>query len=319
MVQYRDGLEKGKGRMSKYLDPKADLTFKRVFGEHPNLVASLLNSLLPLPDGESIADVEYMSPELPPRTSLEKNSIVDVFCRTNDGRQFIVEMQMCWTASFRDRVLFNSAKVYVDQLERGDEYSELRPVYSLNLVDGIMEKDVPEFIHHYEMVHEKYTDKVIKGLHLVFVELPKFKPQSIAERKMAVLWLRFLTEINKSTESVPPELMESEEISQAVELVESGAYSRAQLMGYDLFWDAVRVQKELMAEPERRSRAAYAKGLEEGRETGLREGREAGLREGLREGRERLFQTAVNLKTLNLTNEQIAVATGLTVDEIKAL
>ena len=35
--------------MAKYLDPKVDLTFKKVFGEHPNLVASLLNSLLPLP------------------------------------------------------------------------------------------------------------------------------------------------------------------------------------------------------------------------------------------------------------------------------
>ena len=43
--------------MAKYLDPKADLTFKRVFDEHPNLVASLLNSLLPLPDGEEITDL----------------------------------------------------------------------------------------------------------------------------------------------------------------------------------------------------------------------------------------------------------------------
>ena len=68
--------------MAKYLDPKADLTFKKVFGEHPNLVASLLNSLLPLPAGEEIADIEYMSPERVPRTSIGKNSIVDVFCKT---------------------------------------------------------------------------------------------------------------------------------------------------------------------------------------------------------------------------------------------
>ena len=49
--------------MSKYLDPKADLTFKKVFGEHPNLVLSLLNALLPLPQGMEIVHVEYMSPE----------------------------------------------------------------------------------------------------------------------------------------------------------------------------------------------------------------------------------------------------------------
>ena len=31
----------------RYLNPKADLTFKKVFGEHPDLIRSLLNALLP--------------------------------------------------------------------------------------------------------------------------------------------------------------------------------------------------------------------------------------------------------------------------------
>ena len=278
--------------MAKYLDPKADLTFKKVFGEHPNLVASLLNSLLPLPAGEEIADIEYMSPERVPRTSIGKNSIVDVFCKTKDGRKFIVEMQMCWTADFKDRVLFNSAKVYVDQLEHAEDFSLLRPVYSLNLVDAVFEKDVPEFIHHYKVVHEKYTGKLIEGFHIVFVELPKFKPQSIAERKMAVLWLRFLTEINKTTERIPDEFMESSEISQAVKLVEESAYTREQLMGYDLFWDAVRVAKTLASAPER----SYKAGLKEGK-----------------------LETARKMKDKGFAVADIADLTGLTADEIAAL
>ena len=32
----------------KYLDPKADLTFKKIFGNHPKRLISLLNALLPL-------------------------------------------------------------------------------------------------------------------------------------------------------------------------------------------------------------------------------------------------------------------------------
>lgn len=290
--------------MAKYLDPKADLTFKKVFGEHPNLVASLLNSLLPLPDGEEIADIEYMSPERVPRTSIGKNSIVDVFCKTKDGRKFIVEMQMCWTADFKDRALFNSAKVYVDQLEHAEAFSLLRPVYSLNLVDAVFEKDVPEFIHHYKVVHEKYTDKLIEGFHIVFVELPKFKPQSIAERKMAVLWLRFLTEINKTTERVPDEFLESSEIREAVKLVEASAYTREQLMGYDLFWDAVRVAKTLASAPER----SYKAGLKDGEA----KGKEAGLREGK-------LETARQMKADGLPVETIAKYTNLAVDDIKAL
>jgi len=36
--------------MGKYLNPKADLTFKKIFGENKHLVISLLNALLPLED-----------------------------------------------------------------------------------------------------------------------------------------------------------------------------------------------------------------------------------------------------------------------------
>ena len=38
----------------RYLDPKNDLTFKKVFGEHPHLLRSFLNALLPLARGQEI-------------------------------------------------------------------------------------------------------------------------------------------------------------------------------------------------------------------------------------------------------------------------
>ena len=87
----------------RYLDPKADLTFKKIFGEHKDLLISLLNALLPLADDEQIESVEYLSPELVPDTYVGKNSIVDVRCRDVKNRQFIVEMQMLWTEAFKQR------------------------------------------------------------------------------------------------------------------------------------------------------------------------------------------------------------------------
>ena len=50
--------------MAKYLDPKADVTFKKVFGEHKNLVISLLNALLTLDDGKQVESIEYLPPEM---------------------------------------------------------------------------------------------------------------------------------------------------------------------------------------------------------------------------------------------------------------
>jgi len=50
--------------MAHYLDPKNDLTFKRVFGEHKHLCMSLINNVLPLE--KPIVSIEYQTGELLP-------------------------------------------------------------------------------------------------------------------------------------------------------------------------------------------------------------------------------------------------------------
>jgi len=105
----------------KYLDPKNDVIFKKIFGQHPNILMSFLNSMLPLPEGQQIVELEYISPEMIPETFLEKFTSVDVRCKDNKGRQFLVEMQMNWTTAFKQRVLFNASKAYVTQTEKGFE------------------------------------------------------------------------------------------------------------------------------------------------------------------------------------------------------
>ena len=57
----------------KYLDPKADLTFKKIFGNHPKRLISLLNALLPLSEEEQIHEIKYLPTELD-RKSTRLNS-----------------------------------------------------------------------------------------------------------------------------------------------------------------------------------------------------------------------------------------------------
>ena len=78
----------------------------------------------------------------------------------------------------------------------------------------------------------------------------------MVERKMQVLWLRFLTEINKKTEEIPQELLDNPEISKAIRLVEESAYTREQLLGYEMFWDRVRRDKD-MADDSKVERYCY--------------------------------------------------------------
>ena len=281
----------------RYLNPKADLTFKRVFGEHPDLVMSFLNALLPLQREEYITDIEYLPSEMVPDNPLRKNSIVDVRCKDNKGRHFIVEMQMIWSPEFKQRVLFNASKAYVRQMGSGEKYDLLQPVYSLNLVNDVFEPDLEEYYHYYRMVHVEHSERVINGLQLVFVELPKFTPHTYSEKKMEVLWLRYLTEIDEKTTKVPEELLENPEIKKAVTVLEESAFTPEQLLGYEKFWDIISVEKTLISSAER-------KGLEKGKA----EGRIA----------ER-YEIARNMKSANIPIESIMQFTNLSKEEIEKL
>lgn len=293
----------------KYLNPKADLTFKRVFGEHPDLVMSLLNALLPLTADQEIADIEYLPSEMVPENPLRKNSIVDVRCKDKQGRQFIVEMQMIWSPEFKQRVLFNASKAYVRQMSVGEEYELLQPVYPLNLVNEIFEPELEGYYHHYQMIHVENSDKVIDGLQLIFVELPKFTPHSYSEKRMQVLWLRYLTEINDETREVPEELMANPEVKKAVDALEVSAFTDAQLAGYEKFWDIISVEKTLYNSAERRGIAA-------GMAAGKAEGKAEGLAEGMT--KERHF-IALNMKKQGVSFDLISQCTGLSIKEIELL
>ena len=315
--------------MARYLDPKADVTFKKVFGEHKNLVISLLNALLPLDEGKKVESIEYLPSEMVPRTPTSKNTIVDVRCEETGGRKFIVEMQMNWTADFRERVLFNASKAYVRQLDKSEQYNLLQPVYALNFVNKVFEPDMEGYYHYYRMVHCQDSGKVLEGLHLVFIELPKFKAKNLTERKMQVLWLRFLTEIDEKSRIAPAELLENPQTSQALEILEESAYSEAEMLDYDRYWDQVRRDKALMddldemhakldAATARADAATAERDTEKARaDAATARADEATARAD--EALEKLRQTARNLKSMNLTTEQIAAATGLADDEIARL
>lgn len=297
----------------KYLNPKADLTFKRVFGEHPDLVMSFLNALLPLQAGEEITEIEYLPSEMVPENPLRKNSIVDVRCKDKKGRQFIVEMQMIWSPAFKARVLFNASKAYVRQMDAGEEYELLQPVYSLNLVNEIFEPDMEEYYHYYRIVHVEHSDRVIDGLQLIFVELPKFTPHTYSEKKMHVLWLRYLTEIDEKTREIPESLLDSPEIRKAVTALEESAFTKEQLLGYEKFWDIISVEKTLYSSAER-------KGMEKGMEKGMKEGLEKGMEKGKIEGQmEEKFRIASNALKQGLPLEIISQLTGLSIEEIRKL
>ena len=64
----------------KYLDPKADLTFKKIFGNHPDRLKNLLNTLQSLNEDELIQQQQY----LPTTEELEISGFSDAELRAYD-------------------------------------------------------------------------------------------------------------------------------------------------------------------------------------------------------------------------------------------
>ena len=301
--------------MAHYLDPKNDLTFKRVFGEHKHLCMSLINSMLPLE--KPIVSIEYrMGEMIPELTDVLRRTIVDVRCTDSADRQFIVEMQMYWTESFKSRVLFNASKAYVMQLDKADDFKLLKPVYALNFVNETFEKSPEmkdEYYHYYKIVNIRDTEKQIEGLEFLFVELPKFKPQNRAEKRLHELWLRFLTEINESTREVPKELLENELTREAVGYMETAAYTKEQLEAYDMWKINAMTERSAINDALEKGEAI---GLEKGREEGRAEGEAIGIEKGRAERDALKNQMAVNAHREGVPIDKISAFTGLTPEQI---
>ena len=276
--------------MARYLNPKIDLVFKRIFGEHEKIVKSFLNAILPLKPNEQIVSLSYLPTEQVPRIPERKRSIVDVKCIDQQGQIFIVEMQVEWIPEFMQRMLFNTSTVYVQQLPKGGEYHLLQPVYGVALLASDFDQEnKDQWYHHYKMVNIKDTNKTIEGLQLVFIELNKFKSHRLRDRTIQNLWLRFMSEIDEYTTEIPEEILAIGEIQEAASLLQESAYTPGQLQYYQDYWDVVSTEKTMMAS---KFRAGKAEGKAEVARALLKEG---------------------------MTLQMVSKVTGVSIDDLHAL
>jgi predicted transposase/invertase (TIGR01784 family) len=205
--------------------------------------------------------------ELAPVLPHIKRPIVDVRCCDTMGRSFIVEMQIEWIEGFMQRMLFNTGNSYVLQLQRGKPYPLLKPVYALAILATSFSEG-EEWYHHYRMAHVNEPDNTIEGIELIFVELPKYQIKTAEDRLLRRLWVRFL-QLNGGYQKQPEELSQSPEISHALTLLEENAYTPAELLAYEEYWDAIRVNTTIQE-------SYFKKGEEQGKQKGLEQGLEQG-------------------------------------------
>ncbi|AAS14388.1 conserved hypothetical protein [Wolbachia endosymbiont of Drosophila melanogaster] len=80
--------------LSKFLDPKNDVAFRRIFGTEKNkdILIHFLNDILGFTGKDEIKEIEFLSTVMDPEIASDKQSIVDVLCRDSSGARYVIEM-----------------------------------------------------------------------------------------------------------------------------------------------------------------------------------------------------------------------------------
>ena len=284
----------------KYVNPFTDFGFKKIFGEEPNkaLLIDFLGELLR--DEESkIVDLEYMNNEQIGRLETDRRAIFDLYCRSQSGERFIVELQKTKQKNFKDRSLYYATFPIQEQGKRGSEWDfELKRVYMVAILDFIFDEDKnqPEkFRYNVRLTEEESNELFHDKMNFVYLEMPKFNKRLEDLESHFDKWMYALKNMNV-LEDVPEGLRE-DVFLRLFDIAEIAKFNQDESRVYE-------------------GSLKYYRSLNNSLDTA----REDSYREGRREGwDERTYDLALKLLGQGVSSDVIVRVTGLSPDELGLL
>ena len=284
----------------KYADLLDDDVFKLVFGRESSkdVMMEFLNQVI---DDKRIVDLDFMDKEMKSMERGRRDSVYDMFCKTDDGSRIIVEVQRRKQATYVERTIYYSTFQVRNQVDAGCGDYAFCPVYVINILDFNIDENRgnPEVKTVYRLYEAARRTLLTDKLTFIFLELNKFK-KTLEELDGDVLdgmyfCLKNMTKLTDCPQVLTHDVFKK--IFDISELVNMDEVTRSKVL------------LKMTTERDLRNQMAYARkeaieeGLAEGRERGLAEGRAKGLAEGLAEGRAEVVR-----KMLDAGMERRAVA-----------
>ena len=287
--------------ISKFLDPKNDVAFKKVFGseKHKDILIHFINDILELNGNDQIEGVEFLSPVQDAEIAYKKQSIVDVLCKDKNGVQIIVEMQVAPTKGFEKRAQYYAAKAYSRQLNSGQEedgkYQNLKEVIFIAIADCVIFKDKTEYKSDHVILDKNSHEHDLQDFSFTFIELPKFNKTNISELNTILeKWCFFFKNAAKTSEEDLEKLIGSDlVIKQAYDALSQFNWSEPELLAYDE--EIKRIRDNIAALDYQ-----YDKGIEKGIEKGM-------------------FKIAKDMIAKNYPLSDISSLTAISLDELQKL
>lgn len=308
--------------ISKFLDPKNDVAFRRIFGSEKNkdILIHFINDVLELKNENRINEVTFLSTIQDPEIASKKQSIVDVLCRDTNGVQVIVEMQVSPQEGFEKRAQYYAAKAYSRQLNRGKEegsrYTDLKAVIFIAISDYIIFPEKVFYKSDHVILDKETYVRDLKDFSFTFIELPKFKITDInLLTNIVEKWCFFFKNADQTTEADLRKMTGSDQvIERAYEELNQFNWTEEELFTYDQ--EIKRIMDNRAAEDYQLNMVAKMQAM-------LKESEEKALRakaDGKLEGEnKKAVEIAKKLLAKKYASPDISELTGLTITEIDRL
>jgi predicted transposase/invertase (TIGR01784 family) len=280
---------------AKYINPFTDFGFKKIFGGDASkpLLIDFLNALLNQP--KKIIDLHFKNTEQLGQSDADRKAIYDIFCESENGEKFIVELQKAKQNYFKERTIYYSTFPIREQAERGEWNYNLKAVYCVGILDFTFddyetEPEKSEVVHTIKLKNQNgktFYDK----LTYIYLEMPNFKKQEADLETRLDKWLYFIRHL-EDFQTIPT-IFSDEVFTQAFEKAELAKFGPAELESYEYSLKVFRDNK-----------AVFDFAIETAFDEGKIEGK---------------IEVAKKMKRKGLASSDIAELTGLPQSEIDTL
>ncbi|MEA5477925.1 Rpn family recombination-promoting nuclease/putative transposase [Pseudanabaena galeata UHCC 0370] len=245
----------------RYINPLTDFGFKRLFGTEPNknLLIDFLNVVLP--PQHRVKDLTYRSTENLGNTPIDRKAVFDLYCESEKGEKFIVEMQKAKHNYFKDRSIYYASFPIQEQSQKGSWNYKLEPIYTIGILDFIFDEDKNDdsFLHVVEL-KDQNCKVFYEKLKFIYLELPKFKKTIDQLNDHFDKWLFLLKHLPDLED--PPLPLQENVFMQLFEVAQIASFSQAERESYE---NSLKYYRDMNGVIETAREEGMAQGIQEGK------------------------------------------------------
>ena len=222
--------------LSKFLDPKNDVAFKKIFGSEKNkdILIHFLNDMITFKERGHIQEVTFLKTIQDPVIAAQKISIVDILCKDENGNTYIVEMQVARDNGFLKRAQYYASKAYISQAHTGGNYHDLKEVIFLAIADFEIFPNHPHYKSDHVTLERTNHTNDLKDFSYTFIELPKFTLEIKDLKSILEKWCYFFKNAEETSEIDLKRLIGHDQIiERAYEELNRFSWNAQELLTYD--------------------------------------------------------------------------------------